>query len=272
MGNGDRTGWASGVIVFGAAATVIASILFVWWELRFPTPMLDMRLFKQKLVSLGVAAGWLSFLGSSASRFMMPFYLQRVLELSPREVGLLLIPPAMCMVLLGPISGRLSDRFGWRGLTVGGLTLSAIAWIVMAVSLTAFSPKLLIVILLMAQSAGTALFNSPNNSSILSAVDRSQYGVVSALTQLVRNSANVTSIAIATTVVVATMGMRGVEPSLDAGNPDVADAFVAGLKWAFWMMTGILLIGIILAVIRGERKSIDSDSHHESRTTKSTSA
>ena len=272
VGNGDRTGWASGVIVFGAAATVIASILFVWWELRFPTPMLDMRLFKQKLVSLGVAAGWLSFLGSSASRFMMPFYLQRVLELSPREVGLLLIPPAMCMVLLGPISGRLSDRFGWRGLTVGGLTLSAIAWIVMAVSLTAFSPKLLIVILLMAQSAGTALFNSPNNSSILSAVDRSQYGVVSALTQLVRNSANVTSIAIATTVVVATMGMRGVEPSLDAVNPDVADAFVAGLKWAFWMMTGILLIGIILAVIRGERKSIDSDSHHESRTTRSTSA
>ena len=271
VGNGDRTGWTSGVIVFGAAATFVASILFVWWELRFPTPMLDMRLFKQKLVSLGVAAGWLSFLGSSASRFMMPFYLQRVLELSPREVGLLLIPPAMCMVLLGPVSGRLSDRFGWRVLTVGGLTLSAVAWIIMAVSLTAFSPKLLIVILLMAQSAGTALFNSPNNSSILSAVDRSQYGVVSALTQLVRNSANVTSIAIATTVVVATMGMRGVEPSLDSVNPDVANAFVAGLKWAFWMMTGILFIGIILAVIRGERKPAGTDKHVEPRPTKSTS-
>ena len=254
VGNGERMGWTSGLILSGAAATVLAGIVFVWWELRFPTPMLDMRLFKQKLVSLGVAAGWLSFLGSSASRFMMPFYLQRVLELSPREVGLLLIPPAMCMVLLGPVSGRLSDRFGWRGLTVGGLTVSATAWVIMATSLTAFSPKLLIVILLMAQSTGTALFNSPNNSSILSAVDRAQYGVVSALTQLVRNSANVTSIAIATTVVVATMGSRGVEPSLDAVNPDVADAFVTGLKWAFWMMAGILLVGITLAVLRGERK------------------
>jgi MFS family permease len=186
---------------------------------------------------------------------MMPFYLQRVLELSPREVGLLLIPPAMCMVLLGPVSGRLSDRFGWQGLTVGGLALSALAWVIMATSLTSFSPKLLIVILLMAQSAGTALFNSPNNSSILSAVDRAQYGVVSALTQLVRNSANVTSIAVATTVVVATMGARGVEPSLDAVNPDVADAFVAGLKWAFWMMAGLLLVGIALAVMRGERRA-----------------
>ena len=51
-----------------------------------------------------------------------------------------------------------------------------------------------------------------------------------------------------------------------------AEAFVAGLKWAFWMMTGILLAGIILAVIRGERKPTDSDINHGPRTTKSTSA
>ena len=271
VGNGDRLGWTSGAIFSGAIATVIAGVLFVWWELRFPTPMLDMRFFKSKLVSFGVAAGWFSFLGSSASRFMMPFYLQRVLELSPREVGLLLIPPAMCMVVLGPISGRLSDQFGWRVLTVGGLTISMVAWVIMAISLTAFSPKLMIVILLMAQSTGTAMFNSPNNSSILSAVDRAQYGVVSALTQLVRNSANVTSIAIATTVVVATMGAKGVEPSLDSVSPDVADAFVAGLKWAFWMLAGVLLVGIILSFLKGERRKPQAEPQPESLTADSAS-
>lgn len=253
VGNGDRAGWTSGIIFSGTALTVLSAAAFVWWELRSPSPMLDMRLFKRKLVSLGVAAGWFSFLGSSAARFMMPFYLQRVLEFGPRDVGLLLIPPALCMVLLGPISGRLSDRFGWRGLTVGGLTLSATAWFVLASTLTESSPVLLIVIMLMVQSIGTALFNSPNNSSILSAVDRSQYGVASALTQLIRNAANVTSIAVATTVVVATMGARGVAPSLDAVSPAVAGAFVAGLKWAFLMMGGLLLVGIAIAVIRGER-------------------
>ena len=215
--------------------------------------MLDIRLFKRKVFGCGVAAGWFSFLGSSAARFMMPFYLQRVLELSPKEVGFLLIPPAMCMVMLGPISGRLSDKFGWRVLTVGGLSVSAIACFIMAFTLTDASPELLIVVMLMAQSTGTALFNSPNNSSILSAVDRSQYGVVSALTQLVRNSANVTSIAISTTVVVAVMGSKGVEPSLDAVNPNVADAFVTGLQYAFVMLGGLLLIGITFAVLRGER-------------------
>ena len=253
VGNGDRAGWTSGIIITGATVTVFTTAAFIWWELRSTSPMLDLRLFKRKLVSLGVAAGWFSFLGTSAARFMMPFYLQRVLEFSPRDVGLLLIPPALCMVLLGPVSGRLSDRFGWRGLTVGGLTISATAWFILASTLTESSPVLLIIIILMFQSTGTALFNSPNNSSILSAVDRSQYGIVSALTQLVRNSANVVSIAIGTTVVVATMGARGVEPSLDAVSPAVAGAFVAGLKWAFLMMAGLLVVGIAIAVIRGER-------------------
>ena len=198
---------------------------------------------------MGAAAAWLSFMGMSSSRFMMPFYMQRVLEISPRDVGLLLIPPALCMVLLGPVSGRLSDRFGWRVLTVSGLTLSMIASLLIAVNLTESSPVVFIVLMLMLQSCGMALFNSPNQSSILGSVERTQYGVVAGLTQLIRNSANVTSVAVATTVVVVTMGSYGVEPSLDAVSPSVADAFIAGLKWAF-----VLLTGVVLAVIRGERK------------------
>ena len=254
VSNGHRLGWGSPPVLAGAAATVALLAGFVWWELRTPSPMLELRLFKRKLVAIGAAAAWLSFMGMSSSRFMMPFYLQRVLEISPRDVGLLLIPPALCMVLLGPVSGRLSDRFGWRMLTVSGLALSMAASIAIAVNLTESSPVAFIVLMLMAQSAGMALFNSPNQSSLLSAVERSQYGVVSALTQLIRNSANVTSIAVATTVVVVTMGAYGVEPSLDAVSPAVADAFVAGLKSAFILMAAMLLTGVALAVIRGERQ------------------
>ena len=57
VGNGDRVGWTSGIVFSGAAVTVLAAVAFIWWELRSPSPMLDIRLFKRKLVSLGVAAG-----------------------------------------------------------------------------------------------------------------------------------------------------------------------------------------------------------------------
>ena len=49
------------------------------------------------------------------------------------------------------------------------------------------------------------------------------------------------------------MGAKGVEPSLDAVSPAVAGAFVAGLKWAFFMMGGLLVVAIAIAVVRGER-------------------
>ena len=254
VGNGNRLGWSSYLVVGGAVVFVALAVLFVWWELRFRSPMLDLRLFQRKLVAMGVAAGWLSFFGMAATRFMVPFYLQRVLGLSPREVGLLLIPAALCMIIVGPLSGRLSDKFGWRFLTVGGLAVAASASFVLASSLAAQSPVILIVAMLMLQSTGLGFFNSPNNSSIFAGVERSSYGVVSALTQLIRNSANVVSIALATTVVVTVMGMRGVEPSLDAVSPAVADAFVTGMRWAFVMLGSATTAGMIIALLRGERQ------------------
>jgi EmrB/QacA subfamily drug resistance transporter len=253
VGNGDRIGWTSAPLLTGAAASVVFLGAFIWWELRVPSPMLELRLFQRRLVAFGVAAGWISFLGGTAARFMMPFYLQRVLGYSPREVGLFMIPAALCMTILGPISGTLSDKFGWRKFTMGGLALSAASCFILGTALTDKSPVVLIILMLVLQSAGTGLFNSPNNNSILSAVERSRYGVVSSLTQVVRNSANVTSVALTTTVVVVTMGSQGVEPSLDAVSPEVAGAFVLGLRRAFLMLGVLLTVGIALSFFKGER-------------------
>ena len=253
IGNGHRAGWTSPQVLAGCTSAVLLLAMFVWWELRVQSPMLDLRIFQRKAVSLGVIAGWLSFLGGAAGRFMMPFYLQRVLEYSPRDVGLFMIPPAFCMVIVGPLAGSLSDRYGWRRLTTAGLALSATASFIMATQLTPDSSAALVVGALMLQSIGSGMFNSPNNNAVLSAVERSRYGVVSALTQLVRNSANVTSVALTTTVVVVTMGSLGVEPSLDVVSPAVADAFVAGLHRAFYLLGGLLALGAVICLARGEQ-------------------
>ena len=236
VGNGNGLGWQSAPVVGGAIAVALLLAFFIWWELRVGSPMLELRLFANRIFGMGAAAAWLSFFGSSAARFMMPFYLQRVLGYAPEQVGLMMIPAAVCMVILGPLSGRLSDRFGWQALTVGGSALTAAGAFVLAFGIQERSPVWFVIGTMMMQSSGTGLFNSPNNSSIISVVDRSRYGVVSALTQLIRNSANVVSVAVATTIVVSTMATYGVEPKLEAVNPEVATAFVAGLRWAFLAM------------------------------------
>ena len=250
VGNGNGLGWLSTPVIVGAVAVLVLTAAFIWWELRVASPMLELRLFANRVFGLGVAASWLSFFGSSAARFMMPFYLQRVLLYSPEQVGMMMIPPAVCMVVIGPFSGRLSDRFGWRLPTVCGMVITAAGAFILAFALQERSPVWLVIATMMMQSSGNGVFNSPNNSSILSVVDRSRYGVVSALTQLIRNSANVVSVAVSTMVVVTTMATYGVEPKLEAVNPEVAASFVAGLRWAFLMLGVALTAGAAISLYR----------------------
>ena len=254
---GNQVGWGSGPIVGAMAGFLILSAGFIWWELRTPSPMLDLRLFKRKLVALGVTAGWLSFLGSSGVRFLMSLYLQSVLGYSARGAGLITLPSAVAMTIMGTISGRLSDRFGWLKFNVGGLALASLALFILWIKLTDNSPLGLIIPILVLQSVGSGLFGSPNNSSILSAVERSKYGIVSALTSLTRNSANIASTAIATAIVVTTMGSLGAEPSLDA-VASAPGAFVVGVKRAFLVGAIMLLAGMVISILKGDRPK-DSD-------------
>ena len=249
---GNRLGWGSGPIMGAMVTFVVLLGAFIWWELRTPSPMLELRLFQRKLVALGVAAGWLSFLGSSGVRFLMSLYLQSVLGHSAGKAGLITLPSAIAMTVMGTISGRLSDRFGWLKFNVGGLALASLALFVLAARLTDNSPLSLIIVVLVLQSVGSGLFGSPNNSSILSAVERSRYGIVSALTSLTRNSANIASTAIATAIVVTTMGSMGAEPSLEAVS-DEPHAFVVGLQRAFLGGAIMLFVGMVISILKGDR-------------------
>ena len=199
----------------------------------------------------------MNFLAGASVIFLMSFYLQSVKGFEPRTAGLIVIPGAAALAVLGPISGRLSDRFGWRKLNLLGLALSSSALFTMAAQLSNRTPLTLIIPLLVLNTSGTGLFNAPNNSSILSAVERSRYGVVSAMTQLMRNSANVTSIALATTIVATTMAGYGVEPSLSVVAADsgrqVADAFIAGMHRVFFAFGSLLLLAMVLSYLKGER-------------------
>ena len=102
------------------------------------------------------------------------------------------------------------------------------------------------------QSSGMGLFQSPNHSAILSTVEPSKYGVVAGLTQLMRNSANLTSVALSTALVTGVMAFKGYPPSLDAVT-DAPGAFTSGLQVTFLTMGGAGVLGMVVSFLKGER-------------------
>jgi EmrB/QacA subfamily drug resistance transporter len=254
MTNGYRLGWLSPLIILGALAVAGSATAFIWWQLRNPDPLFELRLFKRRVFALAAAASFTTHLGTASVMFLMPLLLQGVLGHSPRDVGLILLPSAVCVALIAPVAGRLSDRFGWRLFTVGGLILSIAAAVTFSTTLSVTMSIGLIIPVLVIRIIGLSFFNPTNTSSLFSAVEQSRYGAVSALTQVFRNSGSVTGIAIVTMVIVATMSSMGFEPSLDAvssGDGAVAQAFITGARRAFLVLTGLFVMALVFSLAKG---------------------
>ena len=254
MTNGYRLGWTSPLILLAGASVAALVAGFIWWELRAPAPMLDLGLFRRRVFSLGVLASFLSFLSTGSLRFIMPFYLQGVLGYNPGQVGLIMLPTAVTMTIMGPVAGRLSDRYGYRAFNVAGLILASVGIFIIS-RMSETTPLPVIIGALVIQSAGTGLFGSPNSASIFSAAEGNRHGVVSALLSLVRNSANVTSIAVATAVVTSTMVSMGYAPDLGniSGGEDAGllRSFVSGINTLYFGMGCLLLLGVVASFFKG---------------------
>ena len=251
-------GWMSVPILAAFVLSASLFVGFIWWELRTDTPMFNLRFFRDRVFSCGVSAAFLTFLGQSAVLFLMPFYVQNVLGFSPKIAGLVVMPGALCMAIMGSVSGTLSDRFGWRWFTVGGMGCSIVGLAILS-RLTDTSHLWEVIPGLILVNCGMGMFYSPNASSVLSAVGRESYGVVSGFLNLVRNSANVISLAIATTVVTVTMGSLGFEPSLEAVRTSsvegVRGAFTIGMRNAFYVLVVLVIASMTVSFLQGRPKA-----------------
>ncbi|MYA61004.1 MAG: MFS transporter [Dehalococcoidia bacterium] len=260
-----RIGWASPAAIGGLALSISLLAGFVYWERNASMPMLDLELFKRKIFALGASASFFGFLAGNAVFSMMPFYLQDVLDLSPRVVGLFITPAAIGFALSGPLSGPLSDRFGPRRIEFIGLMM-LIASLLFLGRLTTDTAPWNVAVAMSMQGLGMGIFYTPNTASVLSVVERERYGVATAFLNMTRNTASVAGVGMVTSIVTFAMASRGFEPSLDAvkaGGAGVEDAFTSGLRIAFLMLGSFNLVSVILTLLK---PSASPESDNESST------
>ena len=257
MTNARRLGWSSPLVAAGFVGAAVLLVAFALRELRAPEPMLAMELFRRRLFSLGSTASFISFLSGASVYFLMPFYLQGVLGHSPAQTGLLMAATALAFAITGPVAGRFSDRFGWRRFSVFGLLMTATALIILS-RLTEDFPTVLVVTALALHGVGMGTFQPPNASAVLSTVERSRYGIATAFLNMIRNAANLAGVGMATAMVTAVMASSGYEPSLEAvsssgAGEGVAAAFSEGLRTAYTVMAGLIVVALVATLWKTEK-------------------
>ncbi|ODA42839.1 MFS transporter [Desulfosporosinus sp. BG] len=194
VSNGQDWGWQTSPILFGLVIGTILLGLFFYTELRVKNPMIHLSLFRIRPFFIGNITGFFSFVAMFANTMLMPFYLQHVLNYNPTQVGLLMTAFPLMMAITAPISGYASDRIGPIILTTSGLLVTAVGFLYLS-TMTIASLYWQIIPGLLLMGLGAGLFQSPNNSSVMSSVPPNKLGVAGGINALVRNVGMVIGIA-----------------------------------------------------------------------------
>lgn len=241
---GQQLGYGDSLIVTSLIVAVFSFIAFLWTELRRKEPLLQLSLFKNPLFSLSILCGFLVFTANFCFNIIAPFYAQNMLNLSPFEAGFLLMLLPICMVVVAPISGALSDKIGSELLTFAGLVVMVIAQFGLA-ELHEGSSVVLVGVWIAMLGIGSGLFQSPNNSLVMSKVPRTQLGSAGSVNSLVRNVGMVVGITIATTILFHVMSseagyrVTGLVP----GRPEL---FISGMHVVFMTSASICFVAALL--------------------------
>ena len=237
----ESWGWFSPRSLVLLSGSVLFGGLFFYTERNTSQPMLNLTIFKSRRFSFACLSSMLNFMALYTVVFLTPWYLADALRHDVLTVGMVMMAFALPPIVVGPVSGALSDRIGSRGLAVCGMSIHA-AGLVLLSGLGATAGNLHVAWRLALCGLGAGMFQSPINSAVMGSAPPRFRGIASSVLAVMRNAGMAFGIAVAGAVVysLAPFTTRGHAGPVEAGYQ--LEAFLNGLHWAY-------LVGAIFCLL-----------------------
>lgn len=245
---GQNTGYDKPIIIIGFIVAIIALAAFIILEKMVKIPLLQLNIFKNNLFSLSIFCGFVSFIALSAMTIILPFYFQDVLNLSPAVTGLFMMISPIILSVVAPASGYLSDKIGSEFLTFLGLIFMSVGFILMA-NLNENSGLIITALFIAVMTIGNGMFQSPNNSLVMSTVTKDKLGIAGSINAFVRNLGMVLGVSLSTLILYNRMSYKigyRVTNNVQGRN----DVFIYGMKYVFMGAAILCGIGAIITAVR----------------------
>ena len=201
--HGEATGWASPRVLALLASGIACLIAFTLIERRAKDPMFSLPLLKIRAFTFGTLSTFLAAVARGGLLFMLIIWLQGIwlpqhgvdFTETPLRAGLYMLPLTVGMLISGPTSGYLSDRFGARGFATGGMVGAALSFVALWLLPTNFSYPVFALVLLM-NGVFMGMFASPNRAAVMNSLPPGDRGAGGGMNQTFQNSAQVLSVGI----------------------------------------------------------------------------
>src|SRR5580692_11105180 len=180
---GHPTGWSNPWVLAGVFGGIAVLVLFAWVETKVAQPMFRLGLFRIRAFTVGNIAGLLGALGRGGMQFMLIIWLQGIwlpqhgysFSQTPLWAGIYMVPLTLGFLLIGPLAGVLSDRYGSRLLATGGLIVSGATFLLLELLPINFS-YVWFALLIFLFAVGMGLFFSPNQAAVMNSLPPEQRG------------------------------------------------------------------------------------------------
>jgi MFS family permease len=208
-------GWNNPWVIAAMIVGLISLILFPFIESRVESPMFRLDLFRNRSFAFANMAGLLGSLGRGGLMFMLILLLQGIwlplhgysYDSTPFWAGIYMLPLTAGIVIMGPLSGVLSDTYGPRWISTGGMIVVTISFLLFAALPINFNFwEFAFAEFLM--GIGSGMFSTPNTASIMNSVPSEDRGVASGMISTLRNTAGTASMAIFFTIVIVGITQR----------------------------------------------------------------
>jgi EmrB/QacA subfamily drug resistance transporter len=221
-------------------AAVLGISLFVLAERRAASPLIRLAMFRDPMLSASLAMTALVSTVMMATLVVGPFYLARALKLDPASVGLVLSVGPLVAALAGVPAGRIADRVGAYSITVAGLLATAIGSFTLAVLPTSvgvfgyIAPMVVV-------TAGYALFQTANNTAVITNVPPDRRGLISGLLNLARNLGLITG----ASAMGAVFALASATADMTTAGPE---AVAVGMRTTFAVAAMLIVVALAIAV------------------------
>ncbi len=240
------------------AIGIVSFVLFVTIEPRIQAPLIQLRLFRSRLFALANLSGLLNGIARGAVLFLLIFFLQGPYSKDPLTAGLMLTPFGAAFMIIGPLSGRLSDHVGSRLLTPIGLLISAVGLFALT-TINQFTPYWLLAIYMALMGGGSGFFVSPNTNAIMSSVEAHTRGAAAGILNMLNNTGSMLSIAIVFPLALSKIPFQAIQQVFITGGgmghfASAIPPFLSGLHLAFLVSFVLSVIAAIVAALRPAHK------------------
>ncbi|MGB8002306.1 MAG: DHA2 family efflux MFS transporter permease subunit, partial [Anaerobacillus sp.] len=232
-------GWDSMRTIVVLIVGVVTLAIFIARQLRMSHPMLEFRVFKDKLFTITTIIGMIMFLGLIGAETLIPLYMQNMRDFTAFESGLVLLPGAVIVAFMSPITGRIFDRIGARLLAVVGLSIVTVSTFGFSFLDTTTSITFLTVIYAI-RMFGLSMVMMPVTTAGLNQMPKHLIPHGAAMNNTMRQIA--ASVGTAILVTVMTNTAQNAQQDSTIARPDIY-----GVNVAFIVILVLTIVGLILS-------------------------